>query len=147
MLKMTAGTNAMKGQRGLMMLEVLIALLIFTVGVLGMVKMQAVSTANSVNSEDRATAALLANDLIAELWAAKSAAKPGDFTSWNNRVGKLLPSGDGSASTFVGTTATIVITWNRHMGINMDAGASATELTKFQQATYATQVLIPAVTP
>ena len=53
-------------QRGMMMLEVLIALLIFTLGVLGMVKMQAVSTANSVNSEDRAMAALLANDLIAE---------------------------------------------------------------------------------
>ncbi len=48
-------------QRGMMMLEVLIALVIFSVGILGMVAMQSVSSANSINSEDRTIAAMLAN--------------------------------------------------------------------------------------
>jgi type IV pilus assembly protein PilV len=124
----------------MMMLEVLIALLVFTIGVLGMVKMQAVSTANSVNSEDRATAALLANDLIAELWAAKSAAQPSDFSAWKTRVSSALRSGDGSTTTFSSATntATIVITWKRQMGMDLESAASSTQ----QTATYATQVII-----
>lgn len=128
-------------QCGMMMLEVLIALLIFTIGVLGMVKMQAVSTANSVNSEDRSTAALLADDLIAELWAAKSAAQPADFGpgsgTWLDRVSKALRGGDGSGTTFSGNTATIKIVWNRQLGLNVDTGATST-----QQAVYQTQVII-----
>ena len=129
-------------QRGMMMLEVLIALLIFTIGVLGMVKMQAVSTANSVNSEDRATAALLANDLIAELWAAKSAAQPGDFSTWDSRVHSTLRGGTTTGTSFSGNTATIQINWNRQMGLNLERAASAAENTSLQQAVYTTQVII-----
>ena len=129
-------------QRGMMMLEVLIALLIFTLGVLGMVKMQAVSTANSVNSEDRATAALLANDLVAELWAAKSAAKPGDFSAWDSRVGSTLRGGTTLGTSFSGNTATIQINWNRQMGLNLERAATTAENTSLQQAVYKTQVII-----
>ena len=129
------------------MLEVLIALLIFTIGVLGMVKMQAISSANSVNSEDRSTAALLANDLVAELWAAKSAAQPADFGpvgtsgTWLYRVHKALRNGDGSATvgtSFAGNTATIVIQWDRQMGMDLEGSSSTT----MQHATYTTQVII-----
>lgn len=140
-------TQFRKQTRGMMMLEVLIALLIFTIGVLGMVKMQAVSTANSFNSEDRATAALLAEDLISELWAAKSAAQPADFGpvgtsgTWLWRVNQALRNGDGSGTTFSGNTVTIVITWNRQLGRNVEAGTSAsTDPEKL--ATYTTQVII-----
>lgn len=132
---------------GMMMLEVLIALLIFTIGVLGMVKMQAVSTANSFNSEDRATAALLAEDLITELWAAKSAASPSDFGpvgtsgTWLWRVKQALRDGDGSGTTFSGNTVKVVIKWSRQLGRNVEAGAtSSTDPEK--QATYATEVII-----
>lgn len=128
-------------QRGMMMLEVLIALLVFTIGVLGMVKMQAVSTANSVNSEDRAIAALLANDLIAELWALKSAAQPSDYSAWQTRVTNAgLRNADTSKTTFSSATgtATIIITWDRQLGLDIQGAASSTE----QKATYATQVII-----
>jgi len=128
----------------MMMLEVLIALLIFTVGVLGMVKMQAVASANSVNSEDRATAALLANDLIAEMWTTKSAAQPADFANWTSRVTTALRGADTSKSTFAASggagTATIVITWNRQMGLNVEGGAESGST--LQTATYSTQVVI-----
>lgn len=125
----------------MMMLEVLIALLIFTIGVLGMVKMQAVSTANSVNSEDRATAALLAEDLISELWAAKSAAQPGDYSAWQTRVSNALRGASTAKTTFVGNTATIDIRWSRQLGRNIEASVvSATDPEK--TAVYTTQVII-----
>jgi type IV pilus assembly protein PilV len=139
-----------KVPRGMMLLEVLIALLIFTIGALGMVKMQALSTANSVNSEDRATAALLASDLISELWAnnvgvpdgSKTATAPSDFGpgagSWQDRVSKALPGGDGGTyTTFSGNTATIVIKWNRKLGLNVEGQSNMQT-----QATYQTQVII-----
>ena len=135
--------------RGMMMLEVLIALLIFTLGVLGMVKMQAVSAANSVNSEDRATAALLAEDLISELWAAKLSppVQPGDYGpvattgTWQWRVNKALRDGAGDLQ-IAGNTATVKITWSRQLGRNLENSVnSATDAER--TATYATQVIFP----
>lgn len=134
-------------QRGMMMLEVLIALLIFTVGVLGMVKMQAVASSNSVNSEDRATAALLADDLIAQMWAAKPiSAQPSAavLAGWTARVQASLRGADVSASTFPGAagpgTATIVIKWNRQMGLNVEGGIESGST--MNTAVYSTQVVI-----
>jgi type IV pilus assembly protein PilV len=125
-------------QKGFLMLEVLIALLIFSIGVLGMVMMQGISSANSTNSEDRATAALLANDLIAELWAAKPAdalpaytpAAPADYTTvWQPRVVAALRGGSGTL-VIAGNRATVTITWQPQAR----AGT--------QPATYSTQVSI-----
>lgn len=121
-------------QNGFLMLEVLIALLIFSVGVLGMVTLQSISSANSVNSEDRSTAALLANDIIAELWAAQTAvaaapATPADYGDWQTRVGKALRDGAGTLS-LAANTATVTITW-KPQGRKDSTGAS-----------YSTQVVI-----
>ncbi len=117
-------------QKGFLMLEVLIALLIFSIGVLGMVKMQGVASANSTNSEDRATAALLANDLIAEMWIKNSAAAPADYaTIWQPRVTASLRNGSGILVT-AGNSATVTIKWDPQ------GRADAT------QAVYTTQVII-----
>ena len=128
-----------------MMLEVLIALAVFAIGMLGVVKMQAVSTANSVNSEDRATAALLANDLISELWTQKSISAPADYNasappgSWQKRVQDALRNGVGSM-TVAGNVATVTIHWDRELGRNIESGP--TNASKERQATYETQVAI-----
>ena len=124
-------------QRGMMLLEVLIAILIFAIGVLGMVKMQAVSSSNSVNSEDRATAALLADDVIADLWTVKNAqnvtqfvgSATSDYTPWTGRVTKALRGGVGTvvAGGANATTATITIKWSRQMGRNVDFAAASTD--------------------
>ena len=133
----------------MMLLEVMIGILIFAIGVLGMVKLRAVSTANSVNSEDRTTAALLANDLIAELWVTKSASAPSDYGpkttagTWQDRVSKALQDGDGELQTGTGTNsnvATITITWTRKLGRNVDFGTSASDPNN--TATYTTKVVI-----
>ena len=127
----------------MMLLEVMIGILIFAVGVLGMVKLRAVSTANSVNSEDRTTAALLANDLIADLWVSRSANTPATYTAWRSRVSGALPDGDGQLQTGTGANsnvATITIKWTRKLGRNVDFGPSASDPNN--TAYYTTQVAI-----
>lgn len=136
-------------QRGMMLLEVMIGILIFAVGVLGMVKLRAVSTANSVNSEDRTMAALLANDLISELWVTRSASAPPDYAAWQKRIWDpatntgALPGGTGTLTNGTGASAnvaTITITWTRKLGRNVDSGTAASDSNA--TATYTTKVVI-----
>lgn len=107
-----------RSQKGVLMLEVLVALLIFSIGAVGMVMMQSISSANSVNSEDRATAALLANDMISELWAAFNPSTPlppslpADYTNWSTtRVPAALGTGALGNLGIAGNTVTVKITW------------------------------------
>jgi type IV pilus assembly protein PilV len=63
-LVMTQGLRAPRRQRGFSMIEVLIALLLIVIGVLGMVAMQARTIQYTQDSVQRNTAAMLANDLL-----------------------------------------------------------------------------------
>lgn len=116
------GADMMKtrcSQKGVLMLEVLVALLIFSIGVVGMVSMQSISSANSANSEDRATAALLANDMVSELWAAFNPATkppvalalPGDYPAWQNKVLTTFANTGSGSIQFTGNTALVTIQW------------------------------------
>ena len=53
-------------QRGMTLIDVLVATILFAIGILGMVAMQATMMHTTLSSEDRATAALLADELIAD---------------------------------------------------------------------------------
>jgi type IV pilus assembly protein PilV len=57
--------------RGFTLLETLVALLVFSVGLLGIVALQARSIQLSVDGEDRNRAALLADEVISAMWAAR----------------------------------------------------------------------------
>jgi len=57
-----------RGQRGMMLLEALIAILIFSVGILGVVGLQATAVQQSTAARYRAEAALLAEQLIGRMW-------------------------------------------------------------------------------
>jgi type IV pilus assembly protein PilV len=56
-------------QRGSMLIEVLVAVLIFSVGILGIVGLQASSVKASSDAKYRSEAGLLANELIGQMWA------------------------------------------------------------------------------
>lgn len=85
-----------------MILEVLIALLIFSLGVLGLVGLQANATKSSGQAQFRAQAVLLADELVGTMWAGNhsnavllntygpSSADAG-FTAWKNKVATTLP--------------------------------------------------------
>lgn len=85
-----------------MLLEVLIALLIFALGVLGLVGLQANAVRQSSDTQHRAEAALLANELIGQMWvgnrtfaglSAAFASNPAgpQYTAWLARVEQALP--------------------------------------------------------
>jgi len=95
-----------RSQSGVLLLEVLIALLIFALGVLGLVGLQANAIKQSGQAKYRADATLLANDLIGQMWitsrdyatlnAAFTSTAPGgpNFLAWKTRVEAALPGAD-----------------------------------------------------
>lgn len=58
-------------QAGVMLLEALIAILIFSLGVMSIVQLQAVSVKQSADAQYRSMAALLASDLVSRMWASE----------------------------------------------------------------------------
>ena len=95
-------------QQGVVLLEALIGILIFSLGVLALVAMQAVSVSNVSNSRYRTEAAFLANEIISEIWVdrgvgysnvANYAASGGTGNNetakrWVAKVNQILPGSD-----------------------------------------------------
>jgi type IV pilus assembly protein PilV len=57
-----------QGQRGVMLLEVLLAILIFSMGILAVVGMQATAIKSVTDSKYRSDAAFLTNKLLSHMW-------------------------------------------------------------------------------
>lgn len=58
----------LRQQQGVMLLEALIGILIFSVGILAMVGMQAAAFSASADAKSRAEAAAFANQIISDIW-------------------------------------------------------------------------------
>ncbi|SHL97246.1 type IV pilus assembly protein PilV [Rhizobacter sp. OV335] len=105
-----------RGAHGFSLIEVLCALLIFAIGVLGLVKLQAVSVQQASGARYRAIAAAQAASLVGRLWitdraAATLQAQFGSetggvgYTSWRASVeASGLPNVAGKAPTVSFTT-------------------------------------------
>jgi type IV pilus assembly protein PilV len=126
-------------QAGFTLIEVLVVLLLFSVGLLGLVGLQAKAMQISTGGEDSTRAALLANEMASAMWAANSLTVPAAVvTSWNTRVADTtaggLPNGVGAVAV-AGTMATITVNWR----------APQEPATSIHQ--YVTQVWIPVPAP
>jgi type IV pilus assembly protein PilV len=124
--------------RGFTLIEVLVVLLLFSVGLLGLVGLQAKAMQVSVGSEDSTRAALLANELASQMWGANSITlDAGAIAAWNLRVADPttagLPNGAGTVAVAAGV-ATITVSWR----------APQEPVTETHR--YVTQVLIPVAT-
>lgn len=73
------------------MIEVLVSLLIFSFGLLGMAGMLARSLTISIDAEDRNRAALLANEIASTMWLKNSISV--DTTAWQTRVKDMTNGG------------------------------------------------------
>jgi type IV pilus assembly protein PilV len=89
-------------QRGVMLLESLLAILLFSIGILAVVGLQAQSIAQVGQAKYRADAAFLANQVLAQMWADRgnvpsyawsSGTAPAQLTTWAARVSAGLPAG------------------------------------------------------
>lgn len=78
-------------QRGVVLLEALIAILIFSLGVLALVGLQASMLQNTSSAKYRADASYLAQQKIGFMWA--DPANAGSQVAANENMSAILPSG------------------------------------------------------
>ena len=115
-------------QRGVAMIEVLISILLFSLGILGLIGLQARAVSFSVDAEDRNRAALLANEIVTQMWLQKTVSLSEDITKpWEDRVKDPktggLPGGDPTITVDgTGKQADIEIKWS---GPNKDGKESS----------------------
>ncbi len=108
--------------RGFLLIEVLVAILIFSFAVLGLIALLASSMQTSIDGENRERAAILASQIANEMWYMKTVNLPAaDVTQWKTNVATAnaqsgLPSGVGSVSVN-GNIAFIQVTWKPRHGV------------------------------
>ncbi len=94
-------------QRGVMLLEALISILIFAMGILAIIGLQASSVSMAGDARYRADANLLANRLIGSMWLANSSptfvadfSSPGgsQYALWNSSVLNTLAGVTGAST-------------------------------------------------
>ena len=130
-MKTTSRRSLRKVQSGVMLLEALIGILIFSLGILAMVSMQAVGIKLATDSRDRAEASNLATQLVGEMWLNRAAlasyqysgsgTAPVALTNWITQVDAALPDaaanppivtvGASPLGASVGTQTTVTLRW------------------------------------
>ena len=100
---------------GISLIEVLVVLVLFSFGLIGMVGLQARAVQTSVGAEDSNRAALLANEIASAMWGSNSVnLSTATLANWNTMVadatGRGLPNGTGTV-VVAGNVATITIGW------------------------------------
>lgn len=113
-------------QRGVMLLEALIGLLIFSVGILAMLGMQATAMRATIDAKYRSEAGFLANEIVGGMWANRAnlaayatatASCPGDPPcAWVARVQSVLPQATGTEAPSIevtGQRVTVTVRWKR----------------------------------
>lgn len=102
-LARSSAKHASTNQHGIVLLEALVALLIFSVGVLGLIGLQATSVKQAAAAEYRSTAVQQANDLISRMWVSDRTdailqaqfASTGDgYKAWTAAWANALPGSD-----------------------------------------------------
>ena len=128
-MKTTSRRSLRNAQSGVMLLEALIGILIFSLGILAMVSMQAVGIKLATDSRDRAEASNLASQLVGEMWLDRAALAsylyPGGtapaLATWVAQVNAALPDaaanppivtvGASPLGAAVGTQTTVTLRW------------------------------------
>lgn len=116
-MKMTSMKSvSAKAQEGVMLLEALIAILLFSIGIVAVMGMQAASIAMVTQSKFRTDASYLANQIIGRMWVDQAnlnsytSAGSAGRVSWDATVAATLPQGVG-VITKVGNQMTVTIRW------------------------------------
>ena len=117
--------STQRNQSGVMLIEALLGILIFSIGILAMLGMQTLGMRMTVDSKYRSEASFLANELVGIMWAnpttltdyaTASCAGTTQCNAWLTRVGQVLPNSTGAnAPTIVVATrqVTITVKWQR----------------------------------
>ncbi len=121
-------TNLLKNNRGFTLIEVMVAVVVLSIGLLGVAGMQLSSLKGGNDALVRAQAVLGAEDILDRMRANRQAGLAGnyninftdassgtgmvltDLTEWKNSLTANLPSGEGSVAV-AGGVVTVVVRW------------------------------------
>lgn len=111
-------------QQGSVLLESMIAILIFSMGILAIVGLQAASIKNTASAKYRTEASMLANQIIGQMWADDKAnaslksnyesSSGAKYILWKASVTKALPGVASNAPTVAidaSNVATVTVWW------------------------------------
>jgi len=116
-------------QRGATLLEALIGILIFSIGILALVGMQALAIKHMSDASYRADASFFANEIIGQMWVnrgvnganlanyayAGAGAPPAEIGGWVTSIQNALPGVTAAANlpiiSVAGTTVTVTVRW------------------------------------
>lgn len=99
--------DSCKGQKGSILLESMIAILVFSFGILGIVGLQASSIKATTQSKQRIDASLVANQRIANMWLDRT--NLASFAESNTTTASL-PNGKRT-TVVVGDQVTVTVSW------------------------------------
>ena len=116
-------TSVRRANSGVVLLESLISIVIFAVGVLGMVGLQASMTKAQTSSKYRGDASYLASGLIGTMWSDNIAANLPNYTTaqcanyapcneWQSKVAIALPGGSAAVTVDASNNVTVTIQWS-----------------------------------
>lgn len=140
-------------ESGFTLLEILIAMLVLSIGLMGLAGLMAASMKNNLSASHRTQATWMAYDIIDRMRANRANAIAGDYATslgspvtctasvptgtiqaqdiaaWKNQLNCVLPAGDGSITVSNAARATVIIQWDDSRGI-IDSGSLANQTAK-----------------
>jgi type IV pilus assembly protein PilV len=123
-----------KQQSGVLLIEALVGILIFSVGIIALIGLQGAAIANSTEAKYRSDGAYFAQKIVALIWADRgTSVDPGPpkydtsgtgnakLTAWRNEVSATLPGASGanlptvtvSGNWINGYDVTVVVRWQK----------------------------------
>ena len=143
-------------QSGFTLLEILVAMLVLAIGLLGLAGLMTSSMRNNLSATHRTQATWMAYDIVDRMRANRTSAVTGgyvtamgtapacsaappaatlpvrdqDIAAWKSQLACALPAGNGSIAVDTATrVATILIQWDDSRGL-VDSGSSANQAVK-----------------
>lgn len=105
--------NGKSAQQGVVLLEALVAILIFSMGVLALVGLQAAMIKNTSDSKFRSEASFIAQQRIGMMWSDPANAALGAYLEANTDISGLLPNGTRSVIQPIVGQFVVTVTWQQ----------------------------------
>lgn len=104
-------------QQGIVLLEALIAILIFSIGILGLVGLQAVMIKNSTDARFRSDASVIAQQRIGLIWSDPSNAS---FLEAATDISAVLPGGTRTTTQISAVQNPSTLAWSREFLVTVN---------------------------
>lgn len=102
------GPTPTGSQKGVALLEALIAILIFSLGILGLIGLQANATKSATQAKFRIDASQVASQRISSIWVDQT--NMAGYNEAGTDISAILPDGTRT-TTIVGNQVTVTVSW------------------------------------